>query len=974
MDLVSEIINYYKSPGLSAESFYENIETLSLSSDVKILEDPFLKFFTQLGESLKKDKKDKKTRDKKRKQIEEAVQSLVERLKKQTSDDKKIENDFFEKEKEEPIPELKPETPSSEPFTDSSSETKVEEEFSTQNFEKEKDNKNFNPYVDQLKKSDSKTEPPSRLKKITDIREFIGKEISKQFTQFQQQFPNFSFGSSGGGTNAVQFAQGGTMNGNLNVTGKYLSGGRDLIEIFSTLSGNNNHFIPPNKLISDSRELILNSDGTITFPLSNTITSPENSLLNLESQSSLGTFTKIVLSPYGFFVYDQNSNSISFDSIDNDIVLTSQDQYEWKFNSEGILVGPQLNGTLAVSGLNSYGPILSGGIDIAKLIQSIPQGSPGEQGPIGETGPAGEQGSPGDSAYAIWLEQHGNENKTEQEFLDSLKGEQGLPGNDGVPGEQGPIGETGPAGDPGTPGTPGESTYAIWLQQPGNTGTELQFLSSLKSTEPGPPGPPGPQGLSGLNVFEVWLSAGNNGTFSEFLSSIKGEKGDQGIQGVSGLNTFEVWQSAGNEGDFNTFLTSIAPVKTVVGRTGDITLNISDINNLQATLDTKQLVGNYVELVNGIVPSEYLPGFVDEIEEHTNFDTLTSTGTQSPAVLYVTTNNNKIYRWGGSVYVEIVGAPGSSDSVVEGSNNKYFTVERAASAAPVQTVAGRIGNVILGVNDIQNLSTSLTATNTTTTPITAKLASNLGAYSNNTVIPVNTPFEIILRNLLTTIIPAVYAQPTLSVSVSPTTLLYEIGTNISPTLTPNFNKSSAGDATQFRVRSNSVTLSSGSTLTPFVTSFQLNSNTSFVTEVDYLSGSQLFDNVGNPSGTPILSGFRTATTTFTTFRNNFYTADANPLSASSSNDVRAFENFTTSRSFNIDILNGDKRVAFAFPSSLSNINVQVIQVGFGNITSSFTSSVISVSGANGVSPINYNMYTLLVQAGIPQNQTYSVSF
>jgi hypothetical protein len=37
----------------------------------------------------------------------------------------------------------------------------------------------------------------------------------------------------GGGSNAVQYANGGTMNGNLNVTGKYLSGGVDLASIFS---------------------------------------------------------------------------------------------------------------------------------------------------------------------------------------------------------------------------------------------------------------------------------------------------------------------------------------------------------------------------------------------------------------------------------------------------------------------------------------------------------------------------------------------------------------------------------------------------------------------------------------------------------------------------------------------------------------------------------------------------------------------
>ena len=174
--------------------------------------------------------------------------------------------------------------------------------------------------------------------------------------------------------------------------------------------------------------------------------------------------------------------------------------------------------------------------------------------------------------------------------------------------------------------------------------------------------------------------------------------------------------------------------------------------------------------------------------------------------------------------------------------------------------------------------------------------------------------------------------------------------------------------------SNSITLSSGSTLTQFLTSFQLNSNTTFITRVDYSQGPQLFDNIGNPSGTPIPAGFLTRNTAYTTFRNNFYTSDTNSTAATTSSGVRAFENSTTTRSFNINIATGDKRVSFAFPTNLTSINVQVIQVGLGNITSAFTQSTVSVAGANEVSPINYFVYTSLVPSGYPQAVTYQISF
>jgi hypothetical protein len=265
------------------------------------------------------------------------------------------------------------------------------------------------------------------------------------------------------------------------------------------------------------------------------------------------------------------------------------------------------------------------------------------------------------------------------------------------------------------------------------------------------------------------------------------------------------------------------------------------------------------------------------------------------------------------------------------------------------------------------------ASTTTTAAITAKGAT-IGAYSNNTVIPENTSLETIIRNMLTTVIPATYSQPNLAFNPSPATLSYEIGTNVSVTFNIAYTQNDAGPATSFTVSSNSVLLSSGSTLSQFLTSFQLNNNTTFTAQATYTQGPQKFDNIGNSSGTPIAAGTLTRNTSYTTFRNNFYTSDTNSTAATTSSEVRTFENSTTARSFNISIAGGDRRVSFAFPSNLSNINVQVIQVGVGNITSGFTQTSVSVAGANQVSPINYLVYTLLVPSGYPQGETYQVSF
>ena len=73
----------------------------------------------------------------------------------------------------------------------------------------------------------------------------------------------------------------------------------------------------------------------------------------------------------------------------------------------------------------------------------------------------GPQGENGQSAYELWKSQSGNEekseegnaDKTETDFLNSLKGEKGDKGDTG---EQGPKGDKGEKGDTGAQGPQGE--------------------------------------------------------------------------------------------------------------------------------------------------------------------------------------------------------------------------------------------------------------------------------------------------------------------------------------------------------------------------------------------------------------------------------------------------------------------------------------------------------------------------------------
>jgi hypothetical protein len=78
---------------------------------------------------------------------------------------------------------------------------------------------------------------------------------------------------------------------------------------------------------------------------------------------------------------------------------------------------------------------------------------------------------------------------------------------------------------------------------------------------------------------------------------------------------------------------------------GDITGTLSNQTDLNNALALK------ANLVGGKVPSSELPSYVDDVVEVATFSALPATG--EIGKIYVILDTNKIYRWSGSVYVEI---------------------------------------------------------------------------------------------------------------------------------------------------------------------------------------------------------------------------------------------------------------------------------------------------------------------------------
>ena len=76
-----------------------------------------------------------------------------------------------------------------------------------------------------------------------------------------------------------------------------------------------------------------------------------------------------------------------------------------------------------------------------------------------------------------------------------------------------------------------------------------------------------------------------------------------------------------------------------------VTLSIADVATLATVLAGK------ADLVGGTVPSSQLPSYVDDVVEAANFAALPVTG--EGGKIYVTLDNSRQYRWGGSAYAEI---------------------------------------------------------------------------------------------------------------------------------------------------------------------------------------------------------------------------------------------------------------------------------------------------------------------------------
>lgn len=118
---------------------------------------------------------------------------------------------------------------------------------------------------------------------------------------------------------------------------------------------------------------------------------------------------------------------------------------------------------------------------------------------------------------------------------------------------------------------------------------------------------------------------------------------------------------------------------------------------------------------SGKVPASQLPSYVDDVLEYTNLAAFPATGTSG--VMYVALDTNRIYRWSGTVYIEITPSSGvawggitgtlsnqtdlqtalngKEASITAGTTSQYWRGDKTWQTLPVYTLAGLGGEPVI---------------------------------------------------------------------------------------------------------------------------------------------------------------------------------------------------------------------------------------------------------------------------------------
>lgn len=151
-------------------------------------------------------------------------------------------------------------------------------------------------------------------------------------------------------------------------------------------------------------------------------------------------------------------------------------------------------------------------------------------------------------------------------------------------------------------------------------------------------------------------------------------------------------------------------VSAIDGKVDKVTgkgLSTEDFTTAEKTKLAVIDMASKADLIDGKVPSSQLPSFVDDVLEYTNFASLPSTGESGK--IYVTLNDNKTWRWGGSSYVQVnegVVLGETSSTAYRGDRGKAAYDHSQATGNPHGTAMADISGLVSALAALQPLLVS----------------------------------------------------------------------------------------------------------------------------------------------------------------------------------------------------------------------------------------------------------------------------
>lgn len=181
-------------------------------------------------------------------------------------------------------------------------------------------------------------------------------------------------------------------------------------------------------------------------------------------------------------------------------------------------------------------------------------------------------------------------------------------------------------------------------------------------------------------------------------------------------------------------------------------LNVDGSGSKYPTVDAINLaLTSKADLVGGKVPSSQLPSYVDDVEEYANLGAFPLTGESGK--LYLALDSEKLYRWTGSVYVEISsGVTAHSQLTLDDGTNPHGTTKNDVGLSnvdntsdlnkPISTATqtalnlkentitgGLVTDFFSGLKTFRNLATDVRAVT-----LTGFASTNVGILATDTIL------------------------------------------------------------------------------------------------------------------------------------------------------------------------------------------------------------------------------------------------